>query len=91
MDQSRLPLDWRSVRECLASRVRMVREELFGVHGGPLLAEAIGVSFRAWRGYEGGEAMAAEVLLRFIVETEADPHWLLTGEGPRYRPPRGEG
>ena len=88
MDQSRLPLDWRSVRECLASRLRLVREEMYGLHGAPLLAEAIGVPFRAWRNYEDGEAIAAEVLLRFIAETEANPHWLLTGEGPRYRSPQ---
>ncbi len=85
MEQSRFPLDWQTVRDTLASRVRLVREELFGSHGGPLLAQALGVPFRIWRDYEDSEAMPAEVMLRFVVETETNPHWLLTGEGPRYR------
>jgi hypothetical protein len=25
-------------------------------------------------------------MLRFVAETKANPHWLLTGEGPRYAP-----
>ncbi len=29
----------------------------------------------------------AEVILQFIEITEANPHWLLTGDGPRYLPP----
>lgn len=90
MDQSRLPANWHSVRECLATRVRSVREELFGLHGGPLLAQTLGLPFRTWRDYEDGELMPAEVILRFIAETEANPHWLLTGEGPRYLAPQTE-
>lgn len=90
MNQGRLPLDWQSIRDSLATRVRSVREELFGVHGGPMLAQALGVPFRAWRDYEDGEVMPAEVLLRFVAETKADPHWLLTGEGSKYVPRPGE-
>ncbi|HEU5115921.1 MAG TPA: helix-turn-helix domain-containing protein [Isosphaeraceae bacterium] len=91
MDQSRFPMDWQMVRDTLASRVRLVREDIFGCHGGPLLAQALGVPFRTWKEYEDGAEIPAEVLLRFVVETEANPHWLLTGEGPRYRHSETEG
>lgn len=70
----------------LAVRVRTIREELYGEHGGPLLAEAVRVPFRTWHGYERGEQIPAEDILRFIEVTDAEPHWLLTGEGPKYAP-----
>ena len=69
----------------IAGRVRDVRLELFGAHGGPLLAESLNVPFRSWFHYESGESIPAPVILRFIALTRADPHWLLTGEGERYR------
>ena len=34
---------------------------------------------------KGGAAIPSEVLLEFLQQTGADPHWLLTGEGPKYR------
>lgn len=71
----------------LAERIRQVREELYGDHGGPLLAQALGLPDRTWSNYEAGVTLPASVLLRFIDLTGADPHWLLTGQGPRYRQP----
>jgi hypothetical protein len=68
----------------IALRVRQIRQELYGEHGGPLLAEKVRVSFATWHAYEAGRSMPAEVILRFITVTGADPHWLLTGEGPKY-------
>jgi hypothetical protein len=68
----------------LAQRVRVIREELYGAHGGPLLAEALRVPFRTWHAYEGGRTIPAQMILRFIEITDADPHWLLTGEGQKY-------
>lgn len=68
----------------LAQRVRVIRQELYGEHGGPLLAEALRVPFRTWHAYEGGRTIPAEAILRFIEVTDADPHWLLTGEGRKY-------
>lgn len=82
-----MPPDWQTVKEALAQRVRSVREELYGEHGGPLLAEALQLPFRTWHRYESGVTIPAEVILRFIEVTEANPHWLLTGEGPRFLPP----
>jgi len=79
--------EWQVVKAGLAARVREVREELYGEHGGPLLAEEVGVSFRTWLNYEGGCTIPAHVILRFIERTQAHPHWLLTGEGVKYGTP----
>lgn len=76
--------NWQTVKSALATRVRLVREDLYGLHGGPCLAEAVRVPFRAWVEYEAGETIPALIILRFIEVTSAHPHWLLTGEGCRY-------
>jgi hypothetical protein len=67
----------------LAGRVREVRRELYGESGAPMLAEALGLPTRTWLNYEVGVTIPAEVILRFIEVTGADPHWLLTGLGQR--------
>jgi hypothetical protein len=73
----------------LAGRVREIRRQLFGEHGGPLLAEALRLPDRTWRNYEAGVTIPAMVILRFIEVCGASPHWLLTGEGqPFLRPGR---
>ncbi len=76
--------DWNDVRGALALRVKWIREDLFGSNGGPLLAEALHVPFREWLDYEQGETIPAQVLLRFLELTEANPRWLLTGQGDTY-------
>lgn len=76
--------DWQVVKASLAYRVRELREELYGEHGGPILADSVGVSFRTWLNYEAGCTIPAQVILRFIEETRAHPHWLLTGEGQKF-------
>lgn len=81
--------DWQSVKSSIAERVRMVRTELYGEHGGPLLAAALHVPFRTWSAYENGTTIPAAVILRFIEVTATDPHWLYTGEGPKYQTERG--
>ena len=80
--------DWQALRSELATRVRQIRVELFGEHGGPLLAEKLRLPFRTWHHYEEGCTIPAHSILRFIEVTEADPHWLLTGEGEKYLPRR---
>jgi hypothetical protein len=70
----------------LARRIREIRIELFGEHGGPLLARALRIPFRTWFAYEAGRTIPAKDMLRFLILTHADPHWLLTGEGDRYLP-----
>lgn len=76
--------DWQIIKEDLARRVRQIRAELYGEHGGPILAEALRLPFRTWRHYEAGCTIPAQVILKFIEQTAAHPHWLLTGEGARY-------
>jgi hypothetical protein len=77
--------DWQHVKGDLALRIREIRQELYGEHGGPLLAEALRLPFRTWHTYEVGNTIPAQVMLRFIQVTEAHPHWLLTGQGSRYQ------
>ena len=68
----------------LAQRVREIRFELYGKHGGSMLAEAVGVPLRTWLNYEAGVTVPAPVILRFVELSRACPRWLLRGEGPKY-------
>lgn len=80
--------DWGEVKRGLTARLREVRQELYGEHGGPMLAADLDIPYRSWAGYEAGASMPAPVMLRFLEHTGTSPHWLLTGEGPRYSPRR---
>src|SRR5262245_55840369 len=71
--------------DVLAGRLRAVRLDLYGEHGGPLLAETLGIPTCNWVRYESGAPMPGQVLLRFIAVAGVEPQWLLTGEGRRYR------
>jgi DNA-binding transcriptional regulator YiaG len=84
MDPSQRQSDWQSIKYDLAQRFREIREELYGEHGGPLLAAALGIPFRTVLNYEDGCTIPAQAILRFIEVTRAHPHWLLTGEGEHY-------
>ena len=85
METFPLQSNWQSIKLDLARRVRIIREELFGENGGPLLSQRLGISFRTWMNYEDGCTIPAHVILQFIEITDADPHWLLTGQGETYR------
>ena len=74
-----------NVKAALSRRLREIRQELFGEHGGPELARRLSLPARTWYNYETGVTVPAEVLLGFIDQTGANPLWLLTGEGPKYR------
>jgi hypothetical protein len=74
-------------RGLLGQRVREIRAELYGENGGPLLAAAVGVPHRTWVNYEAGVTIPGLVILRLIEATNVEPHWLLTGEGAKYRGP----
>ena len=74
-----------NVKASLSRRLKEVRQEIFGEHGGPELARRLGLPARTWYNYETGVTVPAEVLLGFIEQTAANPIWLLTGEGVRYR------
>lgn len=77
--------DWLLIKSDLARRVREVREEMYGVHGGPILAKELELPFRTWHNYETGCTIPAQTILRFIEVTNASPQWLLSGDGVRYR------
>ena len=74
-----------NVKASLSRRLREIRQELFGEHGGPELARRLGLPARTWYNYETGVTVPAEVLLAFIDQTGANPFWLLSGEGGKYR------
>jgi hypothetical protein len=74
-----------NVKALLSRRLREIRQELFGEHGGPELARRLTLPARTWYNYETGVTVPAEVLLAFIDQTGANPLWLLSGEGPKYR------
>ena len=78
--QNRLKL-----KTLISNRLREVRQDLFGEHGGPELARRLNLPARTWYNYETGVTVPAEVLLAFIDQTGVNPVWLLSGEGPRYR------
>jgi transcriptional regulator with XRE-family HTH domain len=69
----------------IAMRLREIRQELFGEHGGPELARRLGLPARTWYNYESGVTVPGEVLLAFIDQTGTNPLWLHTGEGERFR------
>jgi hypothetical protein len=74
-----------NVKASLSRRLREIRQDIFGEHGGPELARRLGLPARTWYNYETGVTVPAEVLLEFIEQTGASPIWLLSGEGSRYR------
>lgn len=65
----------------LARRLRRLRRELVGEHGGPLLAEQLGMPYRTWSAFEAGRPVPAAVLLRLAQIAEVDPQWLVSGQG----------
>ncbi len=85
MARKKTPTTRVNVKAQISHRLREVRQELFGEHGGPELARRLNLPARTWYNYETGVTVPAEVLLSFIDQTGADPIWLLTGEGPKYR------
>ena len=77
--------EWLEIKNDLARRIREVRMDLYGEHGGPLIAEALEIPFRTWLNYEHGCTIPAPSMLRFLELTKANPHWLLTGRGDKYQ------
>src|SRR3954447_23902407 len=81
------------IKSQLAERLRSVRVELFGERGGPELARQLEIPNRTWYNYEIGVTVPAEILLRFLEVTSVEPHWLLHGDGEKFRTagrPKGE-
>jgi hypothetical protein len=74
-----------NVKASLSRRLREIRQELFGDHGGPELARRLNLPARTWYNYETGVTVPAEVLLGFIEQTGANPIYLISGEGSKFR------
>ncbi len=87
MARKKTPQPLVDVKAQVSNRLRDVRAEMFGEHGGPELARLLGLPARTWYNYETGVTVPAEVLLGFIEQTGANPLWLLTGCGPHFRNP----
>lgn len=79
-----------NIKASLSRRLREIRQELFGDHGGPELARRLNLPARTWYNYETGVTVPAEVLLSFIEQTGANPIYLISGEGTKYRLPNDE-
>ncbi len=73
-----------NLKASLSRRLRDIRQELYGEHGGPELARRLNLPARTWYNYETGVTVPAEVLLSFIDQTGTSPVWLLSGQGPKY-------
>ncbi len=73
------------LKSALSHRLREIRQDVFGEHGGPELARRLNLPARTWYNYETGVTVPAEILLAFIDQTGSNPVWLLTGEGTKYR------
>jgi hypothetical protein len=69
----------------LPVRLREIRLDRFGEHGIPTLSAAMEVPAGTWANFEAGVQVPGWTLLKFIEICGVDPHWLLTGEGERYR------
>jgi hypothetical protein len=73
------------LKAAVGHRLSEVRQERYGSTGAPLLAMTPGIPLRTWLNYQAGVTIPGEVPVRFIVTARVDAHWLLTGEGPKYR------
>ena len=71
----------------LSERIRLVRIDLFGEHGGRLLAGLLRVPQRDLTRMEAGGPIPGLLILRLIEVTGVNPNWLLSGEGDRYDRP----
>lgn len=76
---------WAGHRAVLAKRLGRVREEFYGEHGEPILAEVLGLPTPTWENYESGVAIPGHILTHMLDVTDVKPHWLLRGEGPMFR------
>ena len=73
----------------LPARLAELRRDLYGEHGGPLLAMMIGISFGEWFGYEQGKPVPAGIMARLSRVTGVELGWLRTGLGEGQEIDRG--
>ena len=70
-------------KKAAADRMGEVRLDLYGEDGLDSLTRALELPAQIWLNYERGVVMPARLMLEFLVLTDVDPKWLLTGEGDR--------
>ena len=66
------------------ARLAQARHKVYGEHGIPNLAEALGIPAQTWVNYESGVMIPDMIILNFVCLTGAAPQWLLTGEGQPF-------
>lgn len=71
--------------DALSPRVREIRRDKFGEDGIATLSQNLKIPAQTWENFESGVSIPAGIILEFIELTGVEPHWLLTGEGARYR------
>lgn len=69
-----------SLNLTLADRLKMIRENL--EKSQKTMAADIGISFRAWQGYELGNNTPGSAVIEELVRLGYNANWILTGEGP---------
>jgi hypothetical protein len=85
MARKKTPPEQERMRSNLGKRLQQIRVKLYGEHGGPKVAEQLGIPARSWYNYEVGVTVPGDLLLRFIELTSVDPLWLLHGKGERFK------
>ncbi len=75
---------WQTTSDDISARLREIRMDLYGDHGGQFMADAMGVPLRTWMNYESGVVAPAVLVLQLVVLAGVNPRWLLSGEGEKY-------
>ena len=68
----------------LGNRLRGIRSDLCGEYGVQFMADRLGILVGTWMNYERGVVVPGEVILAVLVETGANPAWLLSGDGEKF-------
>ena len=71
-------------RAGLGSRLREVREDVYGEFGAQFLADALGIPLQTWLNYEAGVLAPGAIVLQLQVITGVTAGWLLDGDGKKY-------
>lgn len=75
----------RKVHTDMAERLREIREDLYGAHGAQFMADRLNIPLKTWLHFESGVVVSGQTILKLIVETNVNPRWLLSGQGPKYK------
>ena len=65
-----------STRARLGSRLREIREDLYGEFGSLFLADALEIPVQSLLNYEAGVMAPAHIVLQLLVMARVNPEWL---------------